>query len=301
MQPAFGHAGGGRGLAYAGREGLIPVPPIAVYLPVRLAVAKLLPVYAIRDEGDDAMTLVVGIPACSKIIGIEPQHATPSRYGRALMEVADAVPILIPPVGEAALAVLDRIDGLLISGSPSNVAPARYGVADSLTPDQHDPARDATTLPLIRAALARGLPLLAICRGIQELNVALGGTLHQQVHEVSGRRDHRSGPGSLSEKFDLKHTVRLSGQLARIVGRDEIAVNSLHGQAIDRPAERLAVEAVAEDGTIEAVCVKDAAVFAFGIQWHPEWDTTAHPDRAAIFRAFGEACRRWRDGVKEAA
>jgi putative glutamine amidotransferase len=255
----------------------------------------------IGDEGDDAMTLVVGIPACSKMIGIEPQHATPSRYGRALMEVAGAVPILIPPVGEAQLAVLDRIDGLLVSGSPSNVGPALYGDAESLTPDQHDPARDATTLPLIRAALARGLPLLAICRGIQELNVALGGTLHQQVHELAGRQDHRSGPGTLAEKFGLKHTVRLSGQLARIVGRDQITVNSLHGQAIDRPAERLAVEAVAEDGTIEAVRVTGAAGFAFGIQWHPEWDTAAHPDRAAIFRAFGEACRRWRDGVKEAA
>ena len=150
-------------------------------------------------------------------------------------------------MGEAQLAVLDRIDGLLVSGSPSNVAPALYGVAESATPDQHDPARDATTLPLIRAALARGLPLLAICRGIQELNVALGGTLHQQVHAVADRQDHRSGPGTLAEKFGLKHTVLLSGQLARIIGRSEIKVNSLHWQAIDRPAERLVVEAVAED------------------------------------------------------
>ncbi len=241
------------------------------------------------------MSLIVGIPACSKIIGIEPQHATPQRYGAALMEVAGAVPVLIPPVGEAELAVLDRIDGLLISGSPSNVAPDLYGCTESLTPGKHDPARDATTLPLIRAALARGVPLLAICRGIQELNVALGGTLHQQVHGLAGRADHRSGPGTLAEKFGPKHTVRLSGQLAALIGREEITVNSLHEQAIDRPAERLAVEAVAEDGTIEAVRVTDAAGFAFGIQWHPEWDTAAHPDRAAIFRAFGDACRKWRD------
>ena len=124
---------------------------------------------------------------------MRPRCATAPR----LMAAAGAIPILIPPVGEAQLALLDRLDGVLISGSPSNVEPTRYGVAESLTPDKHDPARDATTLPLIRAAIERGMPLLAICRGIQELNVALGGTLHQQVHDLPGRRDHRSGPRQL--------------------------------------------------------------------------------------------------------
>jgi putative glutamine amidotransferase len=247
------------------------------------------------------MTLVVGIPACTKMIGIELQHATPTRYGAALMAAAGAVPVLIPPVGEAQLAVLDRLDGLLISGSPSNVAPELYGVTESLTPGKHDPARDATTLPLIRAALARGMPLLAICRGIQELNVALGGTLHQQVHDIAGRRDHRAGPGTLEEKFGPKHTIRLSGHLARIVGVEELTVNSLHEQAIDRPADRLLVEAVAEDGTVEGVRVSGAPGFAFGVQWHPEWQCIDHPASAAIFRAFGDACRRWHGGVKEAA
>ena len=166
------------------------------------------------------MTLIVGIPACTRMVGIELAHATPVRYGAALMAAAGAIPILIPPVGEAQLALLDRLDGVLVSGSPSNVEPARYGVAESLTPDKHDPARDATTLPLIRAAIERGIPLLAICRGIQELNVALGGTLHQQVHDVAGRRDHRSGPGTYAEKFGPKHGIRVSGQLARIDRRE---------------------------------------------------------------------------------
>jgi putative glutamine amidotransferase len=247
------------------------------------------------------MTLIVGIPACSKHIGIEPQHATPARYGAALMAAADAVPVLIPPVGQAQLAVLDRLDGLLISGSPSNVAPALYGADESLTPDRHDPARDATILPLIREAIARGMPVLAICRGIQELNVALGGTLHQQVHDVDGRHDHRAGPGTLDEKFRHKHLVHLTGSLARIVGAESILVNSLHEQAIDRPADALVVEATAPDGTPEGVRVGNAAGFAYGVQWHPEWRTLDDSASTAIFRAFGAACQAWRERPRQAA
>ena len=254
-----------------------------------------------RHGSEDEMALIVGIPACTKMMGIELQHATPARYGAALMAAAGAIPILIPPVGEAQLALLDRLDGVLISGSPSNVEPSRYGVPASLTPGKHDPERDATTLPLIRAALKRGVPLLAICRGIQELNVALGGTLHQLVHEIAGRRDHRAGPGSWDEKFGPKHAIRLSGQLARIVGGSELTVNSLHEQAIDWPADGLAVEAVAEDGTIEGVRVASAPGFAFGVQWHPEHRCLENLASTALFRAFGEACRAWRDGVRQAA
>jgi len=115
------------------------------------------------------MSLIVGIPACSREVAGHPNHATPSRYGEAVLGGAGAIPVLLPPVGDGLVHILDRIDGLLLSGSPSNVAPACYGVADDATPEMHDPPRDATTLPLIRAALARGLPVLAICRGIQEL------------------------------------------------------------------------------------------------------------------------------------
>lgn len=237
------------------------------------------------------MTLIVGIPACTKIIGELVQHATPARYGAALIGAAGAIPVLLPPVGEGMLAALDRIDGLLLSGSPSNVEPHRYGVDGSETPDSHDPHRDGTTLPLVRAALARAMPVLAICRGIQELNVALGGTLHQRVHALPGRMDHRAGTGTMDEQFRLKHPVTLSGDLARIVGATEIMVNSLHGQAIDRPAEGFVIEAVAPDGTIEAVRVATAPGWAFGVQFHPEWHHADDPPSRAIFRAFGEACR----------
>ncbi len=247
------------------------------------------------------MTMIVGIPACTKQIGELVQHATPARYGAALMAAAGAVPILLPPVGEGLLAVLDRIDGLLLSGSPSNVHPTIYGVCESATPDDHDPHRNSTTLPLARTAIARGMPVLAICRGIQELNVALGGTLHQQVHLLPGRADHRSDPGTIDHKFRLKHRVLLTGELARMVGASDIMVNSLHGQAIDRPADGLVVEAVAEDGTIEGVRVASAPGWAFGVQFHPEWHHATDPASQAIFRAFGEACAAYAMQPRRAA
>jgi putative glutamine amidotransferase len=247
-----------------------------------------------------AMALIVGIPACSKDIGELLQHATPARYGVALMHASGALPILLPPVGPDLLSMLDRLDGLLLDGSPSNVDPSHYG-AESLTPDRHDPARDATTLPLVRAAIARGMPVLAICRGIQELNVAMGGSLHQQVHDVEGRDDHRSGPGTIDEKFRLKHKVMLSGAFARLVGSTEIQVNSLHEQAIDRVADGLVVEAVAEDGTVEAVRVANATSFAYGVQFHPEWHVKTDAASYAIFHAFGQACAAYAAGLRKAA
>jgi putative glutamine amidotransferase len=244
---------------------------------------------------------IVGIPACTKRVDQAHQHATPARYGEALINAAGAIPVLLPPEGPAMLAVLDRLDGLLLSGSPSNVAPDRYGESLDATPDQHDPARDATTLPLITAALERGLPLLCICRGLQELNVALGGTLHQKVHEVPGRMDHRGGEGTREHRFRLKHEVSLTGSLARLLGATTIQVNSLHGQAIDRLAPGLVVEATAPDGTIEAVRVAAATSFAIAVQWHPEWDPLAYPDRQRLFAAFGEACAAYAARPAQAA
>ena len=239
------------------------------------------------------MSIIVGVPACSKFINDEPQHSTPTRYGKALIGAAGAIPVLLPPFGPDMLAVLDRLDGLLLSGSPSNVHPSLYGTDVSMTPDSHDPLRDGTTLPLAREALRRGMPLLAICRGIQELNVAMGGSLHQQVHTLSGRNDHRAGDGELDHLFRLKHTVRVSGHLARVVGAETVMVNSLHEQALDRIGDGLVVEAVAEDGTVEAVRVRDAKSFAFGVQFHPEWHWADDPTSHAIFAAFGDACRRY--------
>ncbi len=246
------------------------------------------------------MSPLVGIPVCAREINGTPSHSTPARYAEAVLAAAGCTPVLLPPVGEAMLAALDRLDGIVLSGSPSNVEPARYGDLRDLTPGKHDPARDATTLPLIAAALGRGMPLLAICRGIQELNVALGGTLLQQVQEVAGRDDHRSRGSMLDERYAVRHEITLSGQLAWLLGRSSTRVNSLHEQAIDRPAPGLVVEAVAPDGTIEGVRVAAASGWAFGVQWHPEYKAVENPDSMALFHAFGEACRS-RMGLQRAA
>lgn len=252
---------------------------------------------------------VVGIPACAKLVDGQVRHDTPARYAAAIFGGSGVLPVMIPPMGEAQVALLDRLDGLLLPGSPSNVHPSHYAGGESETPDKHDLDRDATTLRLIPEAIARGIPVLAICRGIQELNVALGGTLHQQVHRREGRMDHRGGPGTWDERYRPKHLVSLSGALAGIVGATTIMVNSLHGQAIDQPAPGLVVEATAPDGTIEAVRLERmpggmarrfagrTVPWAFGVQWHPEWQYANDSASVAIFRAFGEACRSYRAGL----
>jgi putative glutamine amidotransferase len=244
---------------------------------------------------------VVGIPACTKLISNYIQHATPARYGAALMAASNAIPVLMPPEGEAMISALDRLDGLMFNGSPSNVAPMRYGADFDATPDFHDPERDATTLPMIRAALDRGMPVLCICRGLQELNVALGGTLYQEVHKIPGRMDHRAGEGTREQLFAIKHKVALSGRMAEVCGALEIDVNSLHGQGIDQLAPGLVVEAVAPDGTIEAVRVAGAKSFAIAVQWHPEWEVMHFADRKKLFAAFGAACADYAAGRRQAA
>jgi putative glutamine amidotransferase len=230
-----------------------------------------------------------------------PFHQTPARYAQAVLGGVGALPVLIPPLGEAMLGVLDGLDGLLVPGSPSNVHPSYYAGGESETPDLHDPERDRTTLPLIRAAIARGVPVLAICRGIQELNVALGGSLIQRVHVQADRMDHRGGPGPHATRYGPKHFVQVTGSLARIVGSDRIEVNSLHGQAIDRPGDGLVVEARAPDGTIEAVAMPSAPGWLLGVQWHPEWGFAENPHSVAIFAAFGDACRVFKMSSRKAA
>jgi putative glutamine amidotransferase len=169
--------------------------------------------------------------------------------------------------------------------------PSLYGVADDQTPDCHDDQRDATTLPLIRAAVAEHVPLLGICRGLQEINVALGGTLHQAIHELPNRADHRGGEGSSDWRYRPKHKVALSGSLSQLFGHPEIEVNSVHGQAIDRLAPGLVAEAMAPDGTIEAVRHEASLGFTLGVQWHPEWRYQDDANSLSLFRAFGQACR----------
>ena len=223
--------------------------------------------------------------------------------GHHVAVAAGGLPFLIPALGDRldAAAVAARLDGLLLPGARSNVEPQHYDGLPSAPDTPHDPARDKTVLPLIRAAIAADLPVLAICRGIQELNVALGGTLHQQVQDIPGRMDHRGGPGSNDHRYRAKHGVALSGGLAALFGKPEIMVNSLHEQGIDRPGAGLVVEAVAPDGMIEGVRVASAPGWAFGVQWHPEWAYADNADSMALFRAFGEACRAYSVGVKKAA
>lgn len=241
---------------------------------------------------------MIGVTACLKSIDGVPFHAAGDQYVRAVRDGADGVPLLVPALGDDLdlETVLETVDGLLFTGSPSNVAPEHYGGPPPREGNLADPARDATTLPLWRKALRRGLPILAICRGMQELNVALGGTLHQHVQEVAGRFDHRAPPRDLplEVRYGPAHKVRLEpeGRLARILeGETEFVVNSLHGQGIDRLAPGLIVEATAEDGTIEAVSVAGADAFVIAVQWHPEYKVLENPQSRRLFAAFGAACR----------
>lgn len=239
---------------------------------------------------------VVGVPACVKEINTLPFHTVNQRYLVTLAEVSHVMPLVVPALGERIDFgdLAQRLDGLLVTGSPSNVEPRHYGAERAKDDILHDPARDATTLPLIREALRIGLPVLAVCRGIQELNVVMGGTLHQFVHEVPGRMDHRSDKSRpIGERWRPSHTVRLvpDGYLARLLGEETLHVNSLHGQGIDRLGDGLVVEATADDGTIEAVRVEGAANFALGVQWHPEALCLECELSRRLFRAFGDAVR----------
>jgi putative glutamine amidotransferase len=195
--------------------------------------------------------------------------------------------------GEEALAYLERLDGLLFTGSYSNVEPARYDGPPSADGTWHDPARDAFSLTLIPAALERGLPLLAICRGFQEMNVALGGSLHQALHELDGAQDHREDSAQpLEAQYGPAHAVELTpdGLLARLTGTASIEVNSLHTQGVDRLAPGLQVEGRAPDGIVEAYRLPSAPGFNLAVQWHPEWRAADNPVSRAIFGAFGTAC-----------
>jgi len=222
-----------------------------------------------------------------------PVHQANDEYIIAIRDGAGALPLLIPST-DAPLdidAVLGAVDGLLFTGSPSNVAPSHYGTT-ARPGTEMDERRDATTLPLLRAAIAAGKPLLAICRGFQELNVALGGSLHQHVHEIPGRLDHREPKDvPLEVEYGPAHAIAITpnGLLARLSSLAEANVNSLHHQGIDRLAPGLRAEATAPDGQIEAVCLDGAKAFLLGVQWHPEWQFARDPLSRAIFAGFGRA------------
>ncbi|MFM7343836.1 MAG: gamma-glutamyl-gamma-aminobutyrate hydrolase family protein [Tagaea sp.] len=239
---------------------------------------------------------LIGVTADLQQGPVHLQHIARAQYVNAVLDGMDAVPLVLPAIGarQNIEAILDRLDGLLFTGSPSNVEPARYGVAgEGRAP--FDPARDATTLPLLRAALARGIPTLCLCRGHQELNVALGGTLHQFVETLPGKIDHRAPEhDDANVRYANRHWIDLApGSLLRdIAGAPRAFVNSLHGQAIDRLADGLAIEATHEDGTIEAVRWTRGPGFALGLQFHPEWHIKTDAFSAAIFKRFAEIAMR---------
>src|SRR5688572_11640626 len=239
---------------------------------------------------------VIGIPADRRMIGPHPFHAVGEKYIAAVVQAADCLPFLIP-VLETPLDVeqiLAHVDGIFFPGSPSNVEPARYAGPPSEAGTLHDPHRDATTLSLIPRAVNEGIPVFGVCRGFQEMNVAMGGTLHQRVHEVAGLNDHREDKQQpLDVQYAPSHEVTLEpgGLLQKLAGAARIQVNSLHGQGVDRLAPDLAVEARAPDGLIEAFRVKSAPSFALAVQWHPEWQVMRNPFSKALFAEFGRAAR----------
>ena len=237
---------------------------------------------------------IVVIPSCTKLIDGNVFDAVGRQYSTAIPEVAECQPLLIP-LGASMTdigAVLEVADAILLSGSRSNVAPEHYGTEETLRPDAADPARDALTLPLIRAAVESRTPLFAICRGFQELNVALGGSLYQAVQDVEGHKDHRPRYElPLEEMYGPVHPVSLRGKLRDWVGSEQIMVNSLHWQGISRLADSLKPEAFAEDGLIEAVRGPDDSAFCLGVQWHPEWGAKSNPVSQKLFRRFGAAAK----------
>lgn len=241
---------------------------------------------------------VVLIPSCNRVLGQYPFHVAGKKYAEAV-RLAGCLPLVVPAMAPDEIDdLLDVADGMLLTGSPSNVHPVHFGedVHDAALP--LDPDRDQWTLPLIPRLIARGVPLFAICRGFQETNVALGGSLYQAVHEVPGQRDHRGAPDASPEvTYGVAHPVEVlpGGLLERVLGSGTIEVNSVHGQGVKRLAPGLRVEARAPDGLVEAFSVADAAAFNLCVQWHPEWQAASNPTSMRLFQAFGDACRAYRD------
>ena len=242
------------------------------------------------------MKPVVGISADSVTLRkTVPASAVYDTYVKAVVQGAGAMPWVMPPLGSALVLddFLARVDGLLLTGSLSNVEPCHYAGEPSDPGTLHDPSRDETTLPLIRRALTLGVPLLGICRGFQELNVALGGTLHQKVQDQHGLLDHRAPTAdTMAGRFVDQHDVevKVGGELSRLCGAGSFLVNSLHEQGVDRLAAGLQIEAVAPDGLVEGFSVTDAPAFALAVEWHPEWQFEQSAINSAIWKAFGKAC-----------
>lgn len=249
-------------------------------------------------------------PACRRrpVVGIignattlndtYPVHAGGRMTSDAISLAAGCLPLIIPsdPRLVTVAELLDVCDGFLLTGGRPNVHPSEYGEEETPAHGLFDRNRDAITLPLIRACVDRGQPFFGICRGFQEVNVALGGTLYPEIRDLPGRMNHRMPPdGTVEEKFALRHPVRFTpgGAFHRVLGAEEVMTNTLHGQGIAVAGPRIEIEGWAPDGTPEALVVKDAPGFTLSVQWHPEWRAAEDPVSQPLFHAFGQACAAW--------
>lgn len=245
---------------------------------------------------------VIGIIGNPAILGDDyPAHATGTMNSAAVAEVADALPLLIPtdPHLVSVEELLEVCDGFLLTGGRPNVHPEEYGEAATEAHGEFDRCRDAVTLPLVRACVERGQPFFGICRGFQEVNVAMGGTLWPEIRELPGRMNHRMPPdGTLDEKFAVRHTVHFSagGVFEHLVGSRDVMTNTLHGQGIKTPGPRVVIDGTADDGTPEAIYIADAPGFALAVQWHPEYRAATDPVSRPLFEALGRAARAWSEG-----
>lgn len=246
---------------------------------------------------------VIGIIGNSYLINDQyPAHAAGEMNAQALAEVSGALPLIIPSDPEVVSvgALMDVCDGFLFTGGRPNVHPEEYGEAATDAHGTFDRARDRVALPLIQACVARGQPIFGVCRGFQEVNVAMGGTLYPEIRDLPGRDNHRMPPdGTLEEKFELRHAVSFSdgGPFHQLMGSREVMTNTLHGQGIKDAGPRIVIDGHAPDGTPEAIYVADAPGFTLSVQWHPEWNAAADPASRILFEAFGEACRTWATGA----
>jgi putative glutamine amidotransferase len=243
-----------------------------------------------------AYSPLVGLPADTHESHGFVYHSLGDKYVRAVAEVADCTPVMIPAMIDALHLdrMLDHFDGILMTGAVSNVHPPHYGEQPSADHEPYDHARDAMTLAMIRRVIERGMPLFCICRGFQELNVVMGGTLETELQRGEGRLDHRAPKSEdVNIRYAASHmiNIRQGGLLEKILGKRETMVNSIHRQGIKRLAPGLAAEATAPDGIIEAVSVRDATAFAIGTQWHPEFRALENPDSVKLFEAYGKAVR----------
>ncbi|MGX0877556.1 putative glutamine amidotransferase [Roseovarius sp. MBR-154] len=245
---------------------------------------------------------VVGIIANQyQIDNRYPTHAGGTINSSAVADVAGCLPLIIPadPRYVSVAELMEVCDGFLLTGGRPNVHPEEYGEAPTEAHGAFDRARDAITLPLVRACLERGQPFLGICRGFQEVNVALGGTLHPEIRDLPGRDNHRMPPeGTMDEQFALRHKVRFQsgGVFHRLMGAEEVMTNTLHGQGVVKPGHGVVIDGWAHDGTPEALYLDAARGFTLAVQWHPEYNAANDPVSRPLFTAFGDAVRAWAAG-----